>query len=140
MVGEALRNATRCGHTQQAPHGVGGENDNVAADIENALGGNGGDSITGNSNVNASRDADWTSRARAPISVPIAAKAEEIYRRKYRVAYEREHSGKFLAIESLVFIGVHVKYHEVTPIIMSGVLGLIMAFIAYGRMVLHPIV
>ena len=45
-----------------------------------------------------------------------------------------------LAIESLVFIGVHVKYHEVTPIIMSGVLGLIMAFIAYGRMVLHPIV
>jgi len=45
-----------------------------------------------------------------------------------------------LAIESLVFIGVHVKYHEVTPIIMSSVLGLIMAFIAYGRMVLHPIV
>ena len=45
-----------------------------------------------------------------------------------------------LAVESLVFIGVHVKYHEVTPIIMSGVLGLMMAFIAYGRMVLHPIV
>ena len=45
-----------------------------------------------------------------------------------------------LAIESLVFIGVHVKYHEITPIIMSGVLGLLMAFIAYGRMVLKPIV
>jgi uncharacterized membrane protein YphA (DoxX/SURF4 family) len=44
-----------------------------------------------------------------------------------------------LAIESLVFIGVHVKYHEVPPIIMSAVLGLLMAFIAYGRMVLKPI-
>ena len=45
-----------------------------------------------------------------------------------------------LAIESLVFIGVHVKYREVTPMIMSGVLGVVMAFIAYGRMVLQPIV
>ena len=44
-----------------------------------------------------------------------------------------------LAIESLVFIGVHVKYREIPPIIMSGVLGLLMAFIAYGRMVLEPI-
>ena len=44
-----------------------------------------------------------------------------------------------LAIESLVFIGVHVKYHEITPIIVGGVLGLLMAFIAYGRMVLQPI-
>ena len=44
-----------------------------------------------------------------------------------------------LAIESLVFIGVHAKYREVTTIIMSGVLGLLMAFIAYGRMVLKPI-
>jgi len=44
-----------------------------------------------------------------------------------------------LAIESLVFIGVHAKYREVTTIIMSGVLGLLMAFIAYGRMVLRPI-
>jgi hypothetical protein len=44
-----------------------------------------------------------------------------------------------LAIESLVFIGVHVKYHEITPMIMSGVLGLLMAFIAYGRMVMKPI-
>jgi uncharacterized membrane protein YphA (DoxX/SURF4 family) len=44
-----------------------------------------------------------------------------------------------LALESLVFIGVHVKYHEIPPIIMSGVLGLLMAFIAYGRMVLKPI-
>ena len=41
-----------------------------------------------------------------------------------------------LAVESLVFIGVHVKYREVTPMILSGVLGLLMAFIAYGRMVL----
>src|SRR5213592_4433101 len=27
-----------------------------------------------------------------------------------------------LAIESLVFIGVHVKYREIAPVIMSGVL------------------
>jgi hypothetical protein len=44
-----------------------------------------------------------------------------------------------LAIESLVFVWVHAKYGEITPIIMSGVLGLLMAFIAYGRMVLKPI-
>ena len=44
-----------------------------------------------------------------------------------------------LAVESLVFVGVHVKYREVTPIIMSGVLGLLMAFVAYGRLVLKPI-
>ncbi len=44
-----------------------------------------------------------------------------------------------LALESLVFIGVHVKYHETAPIIMCTVLGLLMAFIAYGRMVLSPI-
>ena len=45
-----------------------------------------------------------------------------------------------LAVESLVFIGVHVKCREIPPIIMSGVLGLLMAFIAYGRMVLQPII
>ena len=45
-----------------------------------------------------------------------------------------------LAIESLVFIGVHAKYGEFGSIVMSGVLGLLMAFIAYGRMVLNPIV
>ena len=44
-----------------------------------------------------------------------------------------------LAIESLVFVWVHVQYHEMTPMILSGVLGLLMAFIAYGRMVLRPI-
>ena len=44
-----------------------------------------------------------------------------------------------LAIESLVFIGVHVKYRETTSIIMSGVLGLLTAFIACGRAVLKPI-
>jgi DoxX-like protein len=44
-----------------------------------------------------------------------------------------------LAIESLVFIGVHIKYGETGSIIMSGVLGLLMAFIAYGRTVLTPI-
>ena len=44
-----------------------------------------------------------------------------------------------LAIESLVFIGVHVKYHEVGSIVMVCVLGLLMAFIAYGRLVLSPL-
>jgi uncharacterized membrane protein YphA (DoxX/SURF4 family) len=44
-----------------------------------------------------------------------------------------------LSIESLVFVWVHVQYREAAPIIMSGVLGLLMAFIAYGRMVLKPI-
>jgi hypothetical protein len=44
-----------------------------------------------------------------------------------------------LAVESVVFVGVHVKYREVAPTILSGVLGLLMAFIAYGRMVLQPI-
>ena len=44
-----------------------------------------------------------------------------------------------LAVESLVFVGVHVKYREVTPTILSGVLGLLMAFIAYGRILLQPI-
>ena len=44
-----------------------------------------------------------------------------------------------LAVESLVFVGVHVKYREVAPTILSAVLGILMAFIAYGRIVLHPI-
>jgi hypothetical protein len=44
-----------------------------------------------------------------------------------------------LAVESLVFVWVHVKYREVAPMILSGVLGLLLAFIAYGRMFLQPI-
>jgi hypothetical protein len=44
-----------------------------------------------------------------------------------------------LAVESLVFVWVHIRYREVATIILSAVLGLLMAFIAYGRMVLHPI-
>ena len=44
-----------------------------------------------------------------------------------------------LAIESLVFVWVHLRYRETMTIMMSGVLGLLMAFIAYGRMVLKPI-
>ena len=39
-----------------------------------------------------------------------------------------------LAVESFVFIGVHVKYRETGSIIMSAVLGLVMTFVAYGRM------
>ena len=40
-----------------------------------------------------------------------------------------------LALESIVFIGVHVQYREVGSIVMSVVLGLVMAFIAYRRAV-----
>jgi len=45
-----------------------------------------------------------------------------------------------LALESLVFIAVHMKYQEMGAIAFSAFLGLLMAFIAYGRAVLHPIV
>jgi uncharacterized membrane protein YphA (DoxX/SURF4 family) len=44
-----------------------------------------------------------------------------------------------LAIESLVFVWVHVKYREIPTVIMCCVLGLLMTFLAYGRMVLQPI-
>jgi uncharacterized membrane protein YphA (DoxX/SURF4 family) len=44
-----------------------------------------------------------------------------------------------LALETLVFIWVHVQYREIPPIIMAGVLGLLMAFIAYGRLAISPI-
>jgi hypothetical protein len=44
-----------------------------------------------------------------------------------------------LALESLVFIAVHVQYGELGSIVLSGALGLLMAFIAYGRKVLKPI-
>lgn len=44
-----------------------------------------------------------------------------------------------LAVESLVFIGVHAKYRETGSIVMVVGLGLLMAFIAYGRLALHPL-
>jgi len=44
-----------------------------------------------------------------------------------------------LAVESVVFIAVHIQYREVASIVMSGVLGCVMAFVAYGRMFLAPI-
>jgi hypothetical protein len=44
-----------------------------------------------------------------------------------------------LAVESVVFVWVHLQYREVPAIVMSVVLGLVMAFVAYGRMVLSPI-
>jgi uncharacterized membrane protein YphA (DoxX/SURF4 family) len=44
-----------------------------------------------------------------------------------------------LAIESLVFVWVHSNYTEMMPIVLSAVLGLLMAFLVYGRMVLKPI-
>ncbi|WP_158749880.1 DoxX family protein [Acidobacterium sp. S8] len=44
-----------------------------------------------------------------------------------------------LCFESLLFIWVHIKYTEKTPIVMSVVLGVVMAFIAYGRFALSPL-
>jgi len=44
-----------------------------------------------------------------------------------------------LAIESLVFVGMRAKYHETAFIFLSGALGLLMALVAYGRMILTPI-
>jgi len=44
-----------------------------------------------------------------------------------------------LTMESLLFVWVHAKYREITPILLSGVLGLLMAFLVYGRIVLKPI-
>jgi hypothetical protein len=44
-----------------------------------------------------------------------------------------------LTIESPVFGWVHANYGEITPIILSSALGLLMGFVAYGRMVLKPI-
>lgn len=43
-----------------------------------------------------------------------------------------------LAAETLVFIWVHAKYREFASIGMSAALGVLSAFIAYGRAVLHP--
>jgi hypothetical protein len=44
-----------------------------------------------------------------------------------------------LALETILFVRVHVKYREVGTVVFSVVLGLGMAFIAYGRLVLAPI-
>jgi hypothetical protein len=44
-----------------------------------------------------------------------------------------------LTIESLVFVWVHTRYGEITPILLIAVHGHVMAFIVYGRMVLKPI-
>lgn len=44
-----------------------------------------------------------------------------------------------LGLESLVFTWVHAKYRETGSIIMVLVLGMVMAFVAYGRQILAPI-
>ncbi|MCA8963362.1 MAG: DoxX family protein [Planctomycetes bacterium] len=45
-----------------------------------------------------------------------------------------------LSAETLVFLWVHLKYREIPPMIFSVALGLVMAFIAYGRLTLAPLV
>ncbi len=47
-------------------------------------------------------------------------------------------AASILAAESLIFVYVHVKYRETPTIIMMCVLGLLMAFLAYGRSVYLP--
>ncbi len=44
-----------------------------------------------------------------------------------------------LAVESLVFLWVHTRVREVGPLLFSGALGLLMAFLAYGRVFLVPL-
>lgn len=44
-----------------------------------------------------------------------------------------------LAAESLVLIWAHAQYHELPQIAMVATLGLLMAFVAYGRSALRPI-
>jgi uncharacterized membrane protein YphA (DoxX/SURF4 family) len=44
-----------------------------------------------------------------------------------------------LAVESLVFVWVHLKYRETKTVLMSAVLGLLTAFLVYGRLVLKPV-
>jgi uncharacterized membrane protein YphA (DoxX/SURF4 family) len=48
-------------------------------------------------------------------------------------------AASLLTIESLVFVWVHAKYREIAPIVLSSVLGVLMAFLAYGRMILKPL-
>jgi uncharacterized membrane protein YphA (DoxX/SURF4 family) len=48
-------------------------------------------------------------------------------------------SAAILSLESLIFIWVHSQYKEAAPIAMSAVLGLLMAFLVYGRLILQPI-
>lgn len=38
-----------------------------------------------------------------------------------------------LALESMVFVWVHAQYNEIAPLILSGALGVLMAFIGYHR-------
>jgi uncharacterized membrane protein len=45
-----------------------------------------------------------------------------------------------LSIEALVFIWVHMKYREIPPIVFSVVLGVAMAFVAYGRSVFYAVI
>lgn len=44
-----------------------------------------------------------------------------------------------LALETLVFVWVHVRYRETTPIIFSALLGASMVFLAYGRYAIAPL-
>jgi glycopeptide antibiotics resistance protein len=46
-------------------------------------------------------------------------------------------SAAVLAIECLLFVWVHLKYKEIAAVALSTVLGILMAFIAYGRSVIH---
>lgn len=42
-------------------------------------------------------------------------------------------SAAALALESLIFVWVHLRYREFGPLALSAALGLLMTFIAYGQ-------
>ncbi len=48
-------------------------------------------------------------------------------------------AASMLALESRLFIWVHVQYRQPSAIVMSAVLRRPMAFLAYGRLALRPL-
>jgi uncharacterized membrane protein YphA (DoxX/SURF4 family) len=73
----------------------------------------------------------WTALGLLELACAVALIAPGVFHRQPMLTVA---AATALALESLVFIGVHVKYRELPPIVMSGVLGLVMAFVAYGRL------
>ena len=56
-----------------------------------------------------------------------------------RSAEEESMRPSGISDEALVFLWVHARYGEIGSMVASGALGLLMAFLAYGRRVLRPI-
>ncbi len=78
----------------------------------------------------------WMTLGLVELVCAVALVVPDAFRWHPELAVE---AAAILAFESLVFIWVHVNYREVAPTILSAVLGLLVAFIAFGRISLHPI-